>query len=158
MTEQIPEPNPAWWPYDYMDEVNPQGRPGPDAWIEDADGVAMLGPMEDGEMLETTLSDGDIVKFISCTVHAHIGLTVAADSFAFEFEPPTKFDQCCILDGLQSETLANSVEEMIGLLREFAPDEMLATQSFLASFYTFDDPQAYRFIAAERRFEKATAQ
>lgn len=157
MTEQIPDPNPAWWPLDYCDEVMPKGRASPDAWIVDVNGVAMLGPIEDGDQPVTPLGDGDITKFTSCVTHANIGLTLLApDGHRFDADPPASFGQCCILNGLQSETLEENIPAMIALLREAMADT--GETEYLASFYTYDDGAPYRFIAAERRFEKVTAQ
>lgn len=156
MSEQIPEPNPAWWPQDYCDEIMPKGRASPDAWIVDHDGVAMLAPWEDHDLPVTPIGDGEIIKFVSCVTHANIGLILTADGHKFDTEPPAQFGQCCILDGFQSETLAPDIPSMIQFLRKMQDetDEL----EYIASFYTYDDGAPYRFIAAERRFEKVSAQ
>lgn len=138
------------YPECYLDEVMPPGRADPNAWIVDIDGAPQLaGDGFDGEG-STALVDGQIVRFWRCDIYDTIELTLTRDGYSFAPEPPTVFEQCCILEGWQADTLATCVEEMVSLLREAEAEP----GRYAASFYTFVDTGTWRFVAASRTFEQ----
>ena len=144
----------AYFPQELCDEIMPQDRPTPDAWIAVLDDGAPALDIRDlwdeplGEC--RPLKDGDVIKFVSRTDYGIATLTLRADDFAVDAPMPSDAEQCCILDGLQSETLATGVEECVRLLRDYGaePDD------YRISYYTFDDGVLYRFDAATRHFDK----
>lgn len=141
-----------WWPTDYLDEVSPPGRHCPNAWIVDVEQEQYLAGEDAHEPFcreeATHLIDGAIVHFSRCDTFAEIVLTLTADGYSLASAVPEGFEQCCILDGWQCDTLAGSVEEMVAFLRE-AGDE---PGDYAAAFYTFTDAGPWRFDRASRSF------
>jgi hypothetical protein len=148
----------AYFPQELCDEIMPPDRPTREAWIEVLDdgtpaGLAALDIRQlwdepPGECRH--LADGDIVKFVSRTDYGVATLTLTDEGFMVSEPMPADAEQCCILDGLQAETLAGDVEECVGLLRDYGaePDD------YRISYYTFDDGLPYRFDAATRHFDQ----
>lgn len=139
-----------WYPECYLDECMPAGRASASAWIVEIDGAPHLaGDRFNGEGA-SPLTDGQIVRFFRCDTFDTIEMTLTDDGYSFAQEPPTDFEQCCILGGWQGDTLATCVEEMVALLRETEAEP----GDYAASFYTYVDTGPWRFVAASRTFEQ----
>lgn len=141
-----------WFPSEYCDEVMPSARASADAWIVESGGKHYLAPCDpcDGAEVGPLLADGDVIEFTTCEVHAEIGFALRAGKPVFALPPPPGFEQCCVMNGWQMETLATDVDEMISMLREADGGD----GDYVASFYTFADAGPFRFDAGKRSFEK----
>jgi hypothetical protein len=145
----------AYFPAALVDEIMPADRDSPDAWLISSGGGAPRLDLSDGfgEGGSRPLANGEIVKFVSRTDYGVATLTLSADGFTVSEPMPADAEQCCILDGLQAETLAADVEECVGLLRDYGAE----CDDYRISYYTFDDGLPYRFDAATRHFDKVNA-
>lgn len=144
----------GWFPSDLMDEVMPPGRPSPSAWIVALDdGATALDLSTDFEPVHHLLNDGDTVAFASRTDYGEATLTLTATDYSVSAEKPAGAEQCCALDGWQSDTLASDVAELVGHLRDCDQTE----GEFRIAYYTFSDDIPYRFDAASKSFVRVTS-
>lgn len=147
-------PRIEWFPFDYMDEVMPAGRPGADAWIATLDDSApALANLDEGEAPERGLRDGDLVNFVTCATYAIATLTIAADgSFAVDATMPIEAEHVCALNGYQAETLSDSVAGVVKELIELVEEVHQAAGEYPIAYYTYSAALPHRFDAAQRRF------
>ena len=118
-----------WWPDNYVDEVCPPGRESAEAWLSKrADGSWQLGgPTKyDPDLAAYELVDGQVVKFSTCeplgsgTVHVfdHDG----ERKIAFEGVVPIRANWFAMLDDMDGETIAGSVDATLHQFSEFEPE------------------------------------
>jgi hypothetical protein len=141
-----------YWPTDYVDEEVPPGRESPTAWIFLSGGSAYLNPCEesdDKEIVFRLLNDGDTIEFTRCDTFLETTLMLVEDGFTLADPAPPEFEQCCVLDGWQSETLASSVDELAKFIREADGETGV---EFRVVFYTYVDTGPWRFCAATNSF------
>lgn len=140
-----------WMPSDYCEETSPTPRASPTAWIiEDDDGRPCLAG-EYGDEPAFALDEGREVRFLRLHDHGGAVIVFNPDGTASLSAPmPAEAEQCCVMDGLQADTLAGDTDELLTLLRDAA--EPGPGDEFRAAYYTFEGPLPFRFDAATRSF------
>jgi hypothetical protein len=124
----------------------PADRATPNDWLANLDGAPGLD-MNDDRV--ERLTDGQIVKFTRRFDYGETELHVDKAGIRVDQPMPAGADQCCVLDGLQAETLADSVEEMIKLVEELD----LPEDSYRVTYYRFESALPFRFDAATKSFQ-----
>lgn len=140
----------GWMPADYCEESSPPARATPTDWVvSDEQGRAGLSE-EFGTKPAFLLEDGRQVEFLRYSDHGEATLTFGAGGVVVSSPMPVEAEHCCALDGLQADTLADSVDELITQLVEAVQPE--DESEFRISYYSFEGPLPFRFDAATRSF------
>lgn len=140
-----------FWPAAYIDEVMDRGRASPSDWIEQHDGRPCLAESSDDDEVGAPweLADGEIIEFISCETLLETTLRLTLDGGFQLAQTPPPFGQCCVLDGWQSETGSETVDDMVESLR--GADAEIG--DYRVAFFTWSQPAHFRFVAATNSFE-----
>ncbi len=139
-----------WIPFDYCEETSPAPRSSPSAWVveNDAGHPCLADEFED---VGTALTDGQQIKFLQVVDHGGAVIVFNPDGSASLSTPmPEAAEHCCVMDGLQADTMADDTDTMLANLREAAGPN--PGDEFTVSYYSIVGPLPFRFDAATRAF------
>jgi hypothetical protein len=107
-----------WWPEAFVDEMMPEGRATPSAWLVQIDGgTHAIAGDEDYELDPIPLTEGAEIAFLQQDTLGRARLTFDDDRKAVW--SPTPPAECNFLwDGEVEGTTADSPDEFVGFLRE----------------------------------------
>jgi hypothetical protein len=134
-------------PYDWIDEVSPDPRPSPDAWLSRMDdGAPCIKPDPDDCCEPFTIKDGQIVKFQASEKNPKkYTLTVKEDgSFTCNPRPPADRDWRCWLPG---GFICGDIEEVAAFL--LGEDDFDENEVRFVKFHTL----AFRYDQATHSFQ-----
>jgi hypothetical protein len=142
-----------WFPQDYCDEVMPEGRDSPAAWIgalDDGAPAIAKAFTDSDQQWRRRLSDGDIVEFVTLTNHGSGNVNIRADGTWTADPMPAAANTCCFPDCCV-ETLGSTIEESVEQLFEFVePDEVAGYNLIVFSAWSGAIP--FRFEASTKSF------
>ncbi len=137
--------NGKWIPELFLDEVSPPARDTPEAWLRrDPDGVWRIDGDDCGAFC---IVDGEIVAFMRLDEHGGATLTLTPTGWNVSAPMPAEAKNVCALDGMQADTLSDSVHIVVERLREIGADD----DDFRLSYYSFVEIPL-RFVAGDARF------
>lgn len=127
MTEilkNIEEPNRQWRPESFVDEVCPEGRPTPKAWIEQLpDGTFACRDDDDPETWTIALTEGEVVEFVYCDSLPNFTVTFDAVGKTNYTEPPESANW--FWDRNEHECCGDTISELITRAREMEAADTL---------------------------------